>query len=53
MDALPNLEVHPWDAVFPVIAFGLVIVIPSFIAVWAIVKTLREKDPIEGEDPHV
>lgn len=43
------LHPHLWDAVFPVIAFVLVIVIPSSIAVWAIVKTLRERDLSDGE----
>lgn len=43
------LHPHLWDAMFPVIAFVLVIVIPSSIAIWAIAKTLKEKDLSEGE----
>lgn len=43
------LHPHLWDAMFPVIAFVLVIVIPSTIAVWAIVKTFRERDLGDGE----
>jgi hypothetical protein len=43
------LNPHLWDAVFPVIAFVLVIVIPSSIALWAIVKTFRERDVSDGE----
>lgn len=43
------LHPHLWDAMFPVIAFVLVIVIPSSIAVWAIAKTFRERDISDGE----
>ncbi len=32
-----------YDAVFPVIAFSLVIVVPSCVALWVIFKTLTEK----------
>ena len=43
------LHPHLWDAMFPVIAFVLVIVIPSSIAIWAIAKTFRERDTGDGE----
>jgi hypothetical protein len=43
------LNPHLWDAVFPVIAFVLVIVIPASIALWAIIKTIRERDVSDGE----
>lgn len=43
------LNPHLWDAVFPVIAFVLVIVVPATIAIWAIVKTIREPDVSDGE----
>lgn len=32
-----------YDLVFPFIAFGLVILLPTSVAVWVIVKTLTEK----------
>lgn len=34
----PNL----YDIVFPVIAFGLVIVLPVSVAVWVITRTLKD-----------
>lgn len=43
------LNPHMWDAVFPVIAFVLVIVVPASVALWAIGKTLRERDVGDGE----
>lgn len=32
-----------YDLVFPFIAFGLVIVLPTSVAIWVIVKTIGEK----------
>lgn len=50
MDSMERvLNPSLWDAVFPVIAFVLVIVVPSLVAGWAIVKTARERDVGEGE----
>lgn len=43
--AEPNL----YDMVFPVIAFGLVILLPTCTALWVIVKTLRDKKPEADE----
>jgi hypothetical protein len=33
-----------YDAIFPVIAFFLVIILPTCIAFWVIFKTVTEKD---------
>ena len=38
-----------YDAVFPFVAFFLVIIVPSCVAVWAIYKTLTETTMEEGE----
>lgn len=42
-------EPNMYDAVFPFIALGLVIVIPSAIALWVIYKTITDptKEPDE------
>ena len=37
--AEPNL----YDMVFPVIAFGLVILLPTCTALWVIVRTVKDK----------
>lgn len=39
--AEPNL----YDIVFPVIAFGLVILLPTSTALWVIWRTIKEKKP--------
>jgi len=50
MDSMERvLNPSLWDATFPVIAFVLVIVVPCAVALWAIVKTIRERDVGEGE----
>ena len=36
-------EPNYYDAAFPVIAFCLVIVVPSSVALWVIFKTISEK----------
>lgn len=38
-----------YDLVFPVIAFLLVIVLPTATALWVIVKTLKEKQKEDDE----
>ena len=38
-----------YDAVFPVIAFVLVIVVPSCVALWVIFKTVTEKS-VEADE---
>ena len=38
-----------YDLVFPVIAFLLVIVLPTTTALWVIVKTLKEKQKEDDE----
>jgi hypothetical protein len=38
-----------YDLVFPMIAFVLVIVLPTATALWVIVKTLKEKQKEEDE----
>lgn len=43
------LEPSLYDAVFPVIAFSLVIVVPTLVALWVIWKTMTEKTLGEGE----
>lgn len=43
------LNPHWFDAVFPVFAFLMVIVLPSVICSWVIYKTIREKSCGEGE----
>lgn len=42
-------EPHFYDIVFPVIAFLLVIVVPTLVAVWVLYKTVTEKTVEEGE----
>jgi hypothetical protein len=37
--AEPNL----YDMIFPIIAFGLVILLPTCTALWVIVRTLKDK----------
>lgn len=39
--AEPNL----YDIIFPVIAFGLVILLPTSTALWVIWRTIKEKKP--------
>lgn len=43
------LEPSLYDAIFPVIAFSLVIVVPTLVALWVIWKTTTEKTLGEGE----
>jgi hypothetical protein len=43
------LEPSLYDAIFPVIAFSLVIVVPTLVAFWVIWKTTTEKTLGEGE----
>lgn len=43
--AEPNL----YDMVFPLIAFGLVILLPTCTALWVIVKTLKDNKPEADE----
>lgn len=43
--AEPNL----YDMVFPLIAFGLVILLPTCTALWVIVKTIKDKKPEADE----
>ncbi|MDA0712505.1 MAG: hypothetical protein O2897_00760 [bacterium] len=43
------LNPHWFDAVFPIFAFLMVIVLPSVICSWVIYKTIREKKCSEGE----
>lgn len=43
------LEPNLYDAVFPVIAFVLVIVVPSAVALWVVYKTVTEKTVEDGE----
>lgn len=38
-----------YDAMFPIIGFFLVIVLPSLTVLWVIYKTLTETDKEEGE----
>jgi hypothetical protein len=38
-------EPNVYDIASPVIAFVLVIVVPSLVAIWAIVRTVQEKAP--------
>jgi hypothetical protein len=38
-----------YDFVFPVIAFTLVILLPTCTALWVIVRTLTDKKPEEDE----
>ena len=33
---------NPYDLIFPVIAFGLVIVLPVGTAIWVLLRTLRD-----------
>jgi len=42
-------EPNYYDVVFPFIAFFLVIVVPTSIALWVITKTIREKTPEPDE----
>ena len=41
---------HPYDAIFPLIAFTLVVVIPSCLVLWVIYKTITEK-PEKAAEP--
>lgn len=43
--AEPNL----YDMVFPLIAFGLVILLPTCTALWVIVRTIKDKKPEADE----
>jgi hypothetical protein len=43
--AAPNL----YDMIFPLIAFGLVILLPTCTALWVIVKTVKDKKPEADE----
>ena len=43
-------EPHMYDAIFPVIAFLLVVVLPSTAVLWVMYKTLTEKDPDKSSD---
>lgn len=47
MDRILNPDM--WDAVFPVIAFVLVIVVPIGIAGYVIYRTLTERDVCDHE----
>ena len=38
-----------YDAIFPFVAFFLVIVVPAAVAIWAIYKTVSETTMEEGE----
>ena len=42
-------EPHAYDMAFPVMAFLLVIVVPSLVALWVIVKTVTDPSLEEGE----
>ena len=44
-----GLEPSVYDAMFPIFAFIMVIVIPSLVAIWVIYKTLTEKECAENE----
>ncbi len=37
------VDATPYDAVFPVIAFVLVIIIPTFVALWVIARVLKQR----------
>jgi|GEM_PF-1466468 len=37
-------EPHMYDAIFPVIAFLLVVVLPTSAVLWVMYKTITEKD---------
>lgn len=43
------LEPSLYDAVFPVIAFVLVIIVPSTVALWVLYRTMTDKTVDEGE----
>ncbi len=43
--AEPNL----YDMVFPLIAFGLVILLPTCTALWVIVRTVKDQKPEADE----
>lgn len=43
------LEPHAYDAVFPVIAFVLVIVVPCLVAAWVVFKTVTDNTLEDGE----
>ena len=38
-----------YDAIFPFVAFFLVIIVPASVAIWVIYKTLTETTMEEGE----
>ncbi|MCP4499413.1 MAG: hypothetical protein GY822_05535 [Deltaproteobacteria bacterium] len=41
---------HPFDAIFPVIAFTLVVIIPTCLVLWVIYKTITEKPEMAVEN---
>lgn len=43
------LEPSAYDTVFPVIAFSLVIVVPTVVALWVMYRTARDRTLEEGE----
>ncbi len=42
-------EPHLYDMVFPVLALGLVIIIPSVVALWVAWKTITDTSLKDGE----
>ena len=42
-------EPHIYDIISPVVAFLLVIVVPTGVAIWVIVKTLTDKATEDGD----